>query len=278
MKLFLKILKIIFSSIFLVFILGVSYFIFFAPKDNRFQMAEHMQGSLLSQKMFDILKSQYPDYSNAYFEQSVAFNKYGNHAKGFELLDQAVDLDPELHLGYRGYMKLRFLRDFNGAVMDFDRLDSLTPNVVDAPWGEDIDFLRGECYFGRKDFPKAIQYFNRSVSNQEEDWADIQTFVYLGLCEYELGNFEKAVLEFKRALSQSEHICEAHFGLAMTYKKLGQMELSKEHLEKAENYIAYKRENEYYEYLNEIYLWELQEFEQQLEKITMYKKTSYEKP
>lgn len=264
MKLFFKILKIVCSLLFLIFILGISYFALIAPKEQRFKMAEHMQGSLFSQSMFEILKYQYPEYSNAYFEQSVAFNKYGSYAKGFELLNQAVALNPEFHLGYRGYMKLRFLRDFEGALWDFARLDSLTPNVVDAPWGENIDFLRGECYFGQKDFPRAIKCFNRSVKNQKEDWADPQTFVYLGLCEYELGNFEKAVLEFKRALAQSANVCEAHFGLAKTYEKSGKIELAQEHLKKAEESITYKREDAYKEYLNEIYSWEIIDFKQQL--------------
>ena len=265
MKLFLKILKILFSSLFLIFILGVLYFVLLAPKEKRFSLAEHSQGSLLSQKMFERLKAQYPDYSNAYFEQSVAFNKYGNHAKGFELLNQAVNIDPELHLGYRGYMKLRFLRQFDGALADFERLDSLTPEVVDAPWGENIYFLKGECYFGKKDFANAIESFNLTVAKEKEGWADVQTFVYLGLCNYELGNYEKAVSEFKRALSQSKHICEAHFGLARTFEKLGEIKLAKDHLEKAEKNIEYKRENEYYEYLNEIYLWEILKFKQHLE-------------
>ena len=73
---------------------------------------------------------------------------------------------------------------------------NLTPNVSDAPWGEDIDFLRGECYFGKKDYPKAIEMFNRNIKTQKEDWVDIHTFVYLGICEYELGDYEKAITEF----------------------------------------------------------------------------------
>ncbi|MBK6266139.1 tetratricopeptide repeat protein [Marivirga sp. S37H4] len=234
------------------------------PKEERFKMAGNMQGSLLSQTMFEILKSQYPDYSDVYFEQSVAFNKYGNHARGFELLDQAVELDPEMHLGYRGYMKLRFLRDFNGALKDFNRLDSLTPNFVDAPWGEGIDFLRGECYFGKKDYPKAIEMFNRNIEHHKEDWADIHSFVYLGLCEYELGNYEKAISEFKRALKQSEYTPESYFGMAKVYQKLGEIEKANENISKAEKFIHYKRENEYNEYLSEIYLWELLDFKQQL--------------
>ena len=62
-------------------------------------------------------------------------------------------------------MKLRFLRDFDGALADFNRLDSLTPSFNDAPCGENIDFLRGECFFGKKDYNKAIKHFNLNIEN-----------------------------------------------------------------------------------------------------------------
>lgn len=246
-------------------ILGISYFLLFTPKEGRFKFAGHIQGSLLSQYMFDVLTSQYPDYSDAYFEQSVAFNKYGNFAKGFELLDQAVELDPYMHLGYRGYMKLRFLRDFDGALKDFNRLDKLTPNVIDAPWGEDIDFLRGECYYGKKDYQKAIDMFNRNIKNHTEEWVDINSMVYLGLCEYELGNYEKSISEFNRALKQSEYTPEAYFGIAKAHLKLDEIGKAQENIVKAEVNMIYKRDDAYNEYLNEIYLFELLEFKQKLE-------------
>jgi tetratricopeptide (TPR) repeat protein len=200
--------------------------------------------------------------SDALMERSVLINKAGDFNKGFEYLDKAVELEPEKHLGYRGWIRLRKMRDYDKALIDFDRLDRLTPNVIDAPWGEDIDFLRGECYYGNKDYQKAIKAFNQSVINQEEDWADINTFVYLGLCEYELGNLEKAISGFQRALKQSENICEAHFGLAKTYQKLGDFNLAKIHIDKAEKSFTYKRDDYYNEYLNEIYLSEILDFKQ----------------
>jgi tetratricopeptide (TPR) repeat protein len=245
-------------------ILGILYFFLLSPKEERFIFAGHLQGSLLSQKMFDVLTYQYPDYSDAYFEQSVALNKYGNFAKGFELLDQAVELDPYLHLGYRGYMKLRFLRDFDGALKDFNRLDSLTPNVVDAAWGEDIDFLRGECFYGKKDYQKAIKMFNRNIKNHTEEWVDINSMVYLGLCEYELGNYKKSISEFHRALNQSEYTAEAYFGIAKAHHKLGEVDEAKENIVLAEKNIGYKRDDAYNEYLNEIYLFEILDFKQKL--------------
>jgi tetratricopeptide (TPR) repeat protein len=266
MKIFIKIIKVVFTILLFAFSIVIVYFIALAPKERRFKIAEHSQGLYLSQSMFDILKLQNPDYSDVYFEQSVAFNKRGEYAKGFELLDKAVELDPKLHLGYRGWMKLRKLRDFDNALIDFNTLDSLTPKFVDAPWGEDTDFLRGECYFGKKDYLKAIELFNRNIKNQKEDWADIHSFVYLGLCEYELGNYEKSISEFKRALKQSEYVPESYFGMAKAYLKLGQIEKAKENILKAENSMNYKRDDVYNEFLNEIYLFEIMEFKQKLNK------------
>lgn len=206
------------------------------------------------------------DNSDAWMERSVGWNKAGDFNKGFKYLNKAVELEPAKHLGYRGWIRLRKMRDYDKALIDFDRLDSLTPNVVDAPWGEDIDFVRGECHFGNKDYQKAIEAFNKSVKNQKEDWADIHTFVYLGLCEFKLGNYEKAISEFNRALAQSENICEAHFGLAKTYQKLGNSSLVLKHIEKAENTFVYKRDDYYNEYLNEIYLSEIIDFKKSVRK------------
>lgn len=202
--------------------------------------------------------------SKEYMEYSVHLNKAGDFGNGFKYLNKAVELDPKLHLGYRGWIRLRKMRDYNKALVDFDRLDSLTPNFVDAPWGEGIDFLRGECYFGKKDYQKAIDLFNRNIKNQEEDWADIHSFVYLGLCEYELGNYEKSIQEFQRALKQTEYVPESYFGMAKAYLKLGEYEKAIENVKKAENNIRYKRDDVYNEFLNEIYLSEVLEFKQQI--------------
>lgn len=207
-----------------------------------------------------------PSNSDAWMERSVAWNKAGDFNQGFKYLNKAVELEPAKHLGYRGWIRLRKMRDYDKALLDFASLDSLTPNVVDAPWGEDIDFLRGECYYGKKDYLKAIESFNRNIKNQKEDWADIHSFVYLGLCEYELGNYEKSISEFQRALRQSENIPESYFGMAKAYLKLGQIEKANENILKAEESISSKRDDYYNEFLNEIYLSEILEFKQTFRK------------
>lgn len=217
-----------------------------------------MQGVGFSQSMFAILNWQHPDYSDAFFERSVPFNKRGEYYTGFYYLNKAVDLEPKKHLGYRGYMKLRFLRDFKGALKDLDRLDSLTPKVVDAPWGENIDFLRGECHYGLGSYAKALEYFNLSVEHQGADWADIQTIVYQGLCNYELGNYANAKASFEDALSQYDKTPEAHLGLGKTLLQMGDTMNARNALNTAKVNIAFKRDDPYKEFLNEIYLGDIQ--------------------
>jgi len=253
MKKIFKIFKILLTVLLAAYSVIVIGFLFFSDKEDRYDFASHSQGSYLSQSMFEVLKFQNPQNDEIYFEQSVPFNKRGDYEKGFELLNKAVEYNPRVHLGYRGYMKLRFLRDFKGAIIDFDKLDKLTPNVIDTPWGEDIDFLRGEAYFGLGEYEKAIKHFDQSIENQGENWAEIQSYVYLGICETKLQNFDKAIVSYNRAINQSKYVCEAHLGLAKVYNEIGEIEKAKEHIIKAEEYFQYKRNDPYNEFLNEIY-------------------------
>jgi len=264
MKKFLRVIKVILTVLFFLYTTVILSLLFLSPKETRFNFAGNFQGNYISQTVFNVLTFQYPNYSDAFFEQSVPYNKRGEFARGFELLNKAVELDPSLHLGYRGYMKLRFLRDYKNALLDFNRLDSLTPNFEDAPWGEDINFLRGECYYGLMNYSKAITCFKRNIEHNTEDWVDINTFVYLGLCEYELGNYEKAILEHQRALKQSANTPEAHFGLAKAYLKLNNLDKVNEHILKAELNIGYKRKDPYKEFQNELYLSEILQFKRKL--------------
>jgi len=256
LKKFIKIVGIIIGII-LILLIGIGVYGYFKGKE----MIENAKENSSRIENFE------SENSDDYMEYSIVkFNKAGDFHKGFIYLNKAVELNPSSHLGYRGWIRLRKIRDYDNALSDFNRLDSLTPNFVDAPWGEDIDFLRGECYFGKKDYQKAIELFNQNIQNQKEDWVDIHSFVYLGLCKYELGNYEKSIDEFLRALKQSENIPESYFGLARAYQKLGEIEKAKENILKAEENIGYKRDDIYNEFLNEIYLSEIIEFKELLDK------------
>ncbi|BDW94107.1 hypothetical protein MACH07_29390 [Flagellimonas marinaquae] len=259
MRIVLKIIKIVLATVFTLYVGLIAYQLVFQSKEARFKVAAGAQGNNLSQAIFEILNWQHPEYDAAFFERSVPFNKNGDYETGFSYLNRAVELNPLNHLGYRGYMKLRFLRDYNSALADFDRLDALTPEVVDAPWGEDIDFLRGECYYGLGDYPKALKHFKQSITNQGAEWVDVQAFVYVGLCHYNMQNYNEAIGAFKTGIEQYGNTCEAYYGLAKTYLTMGDSINAQINLQKAQDNIQYKYSDGYKEYLNEIYQEDLDE-------------------
>ncbi len=165
---------IFFKTVVLVFIFIINiiifYNIFFSEKEQRFGLAGDFQGTYFSDFVFSVLNVQYPDYSDAFMERSVGFNKIGKYDKGFFYLDEAVKLDPSLHLGYRGWLKYEYLRDYDGAIKDFIKLDKLTPNFVDYPWGVNIHQLLGNCYAAKKEYKKALIEYNKylKLTNEKE--------------------------------------------------------------------------------------------------------------
>lgn len=93
----------------------------------------------------------------------------------------------------------------------------------------------------------------------------VRVFLYLDLSEYHLTNYEYAILQFNKVLATYDNTCEAHFGLAKTYQKLGDLEQARMHVNRAAETIAYKREDVYNEFLNEIYLSEIIDLKRSLQ-------------
>ena len=270
MKRLLFIIKIIFSVLLLFEIFFICYLLFFAPKVKRFSFAEHNQGQYLSQKTFDILIFQNPNYSNAYFEKSVAFNKRGEYEKGFELLNKAVELDPKLHLGYRGWIKLRKLKDYQGCINDLKKLDSLTPNFVDAPWGENIHYLLGQSYKELKKYDLALKEFDKNLKTEKDSsWVDPNLFLYKGIIYNKLKEYEKAIRNLDVCLGQNHNNSpEAYFHKGIAFKKLNNLDSAKICFKKSEELFnkGYKINDIYNEVQDELYfsdiIKELKYFEQ----------------
>lgn len=197
MKRFLYIIKISLSLFFLLGSLLIYYLLFFSSKERRFSFAERTQGQNLSQKIFNVLIFQDPKFSDAYFEKSVAHNKRGNYDEGFKLLNKAVELDPKLHLGYRGWLKYHKVKDYNGCISDLKKLDSLTPNFVDAPWGDNIHYVLGLAYKGLQKNDLALLEFNKALMHDDSSFVNTNLFLHKGIICYQGEKFEEALRNFE---------------------------------------------------------------------------------
>jgi len=256
MKIILKVIKMLFSITFLFYIIIILYFLFFSSKEKRFKIGEELQGTYLSQTIFDILIWQYPEYSKAYMEKSVAFNKRGEYSKGFYYLNKAVKIDPVNNLGYRGWLRLVKLKDYKGAINDLEKLDSLTPNFEDYPWGENIHYLLGISYNGLGNLEQAKDEYN-IYFNSEKDSSNLNpmAFVYYGNILLKQDSLKKANKFFNIAISIDKNRTEAYYFKGIYFKKINELDSSNINFKKSLKLYdkGYKNQDSYNEVFQEIY-------------------------
>jgi tetratricopeptide (TPR) repeat protein len=100
-----------------------------------------------------------PNIAVSYQHKAIPFIKMGDYATAFPLEDSAVALAPKEYTAYRGFLKCIFTKDYEAALIDFETAQQLTPN------------------------------------NYEMDHT---YFFYKGLCNLELGAYDKAEENFKQ--------------------------------------------------------------------------------
>ncbi|MDQ0065170.1 tetratricopeptide repeat protein [Chryseobacterium lathyri] len=253
--------KIIIKSFFLILFTGtiilLIFIIFFLNKDRRFALAEDLQGTQLSQFMFKILTKQNPEYSDAYHEQSVAYNKRGLYHEGFKLLDNAVMLNPKRHLGYRGWMKLEKLKDYKGAITDLERLNTLTPNIINDVQGENISYLLAISYQGLGNYDKSKHYYEKFFETTDSATINLKSIVYVnyGTLLEKLNLNQEALKQYNRSLKGHFKFSEAYFHKGEIFEKLGRKDSAIFHYKEALKHYdkGSKLKDVYNEVFNELY-------------------------
>lgn len=218
--------------------------------DKYYQFAKEFQ------QILDQALSIDPTFAYAYREKSTAYLKSGDFITWKQLIDKAVEYDPEGQLGYRGWCRYQFFRDYKGAIRDIELLD----NLVDYDIGNSINgdyhlhIARALCY-------KAIGNSDTAIHIIENQLADSNYFVglydylHLGVLYLEKGKYENAI----NALNQQQtynDIAENQYYLALALKAQGNMDGYIMHLQSAQNkYLQeYRMFDPYTEMADKIYM------------------------
>lgn len=230
------------------------------------------QGSMMS--INGIKKATEIDstYQQAVYELSVAYLKRGLPHKWKPQYEKAVLLDSVQRVPWRGYLYLWFYRDYKKAISDFDASDTLTPKFIDAPQGHSVDYWRGICYLGLKDYENSIGYFDKyvqmEIDESGEDWVEVTAFLYRGIAYFESGNFEKALINFDKQLQYSRDMsADAKYYKAQIFKKQDEIEEAQTLIDEAINDYnsGYYNNRPYVETLRQVYLEDLEAFKAELQ-------------
>jgi tetratricopeptide (TPR) repeat protein len=165
-------------------------------------------------------------FDYAYKVKSIAYLKSGDFIEWKRLMDKAVGLDPKAHLRYRGWCRFQFFRDYEGAIKDIERLDSLF--VSDIGYSQNgtyhLKVALGLCYKMLGNTDKAISLISEQIKKNEEiNFVGEYDYLHLGVLYLHKGAYEKALWAFQSQSKESE-LSENQYYLALTYKALQQTE------------------------------------------------------
>lgn len=162
--------------------------------------ADQFQGSRESQETYDKAIELCPTFSSAYIEKSVPYLKIGDFITWKKLIDKAVEIDPKMHLPYRAWCKFQFLRDYKGAIADFDQMQKLglTLNAFTSQNGHyNLEVVRGICYSAIGQKQKAISIIENQLSDKDHILGLFDNY-QLGVTYYELNKYDKALENFEK--------------------------------------------------------------------------------
>lgn len=215
------------------------------------------QGSRASQENYDAIIELCPDYDDAHWAKAIPYLKRGDFVTWKKMIDHAVTLSPEKHLGYRGWCRYQFLRDYEGAIKDIEALDELVNYDIGFCQNGDyhLNVALALCYKGKGDNWTAIKIIENHLT-ETNNHVGIYDFLHLGVLYLEEGEYEKSIDAIHQQLKTNEELAENYYYLAMAYKGLNKLQAHKKHIQRAWDLYQkdLKRTDTYTHPMDKVYL------------------------
>jgi tetratricopeptide (TPR) repeat protein len=219
------------------------------------------QGSRESQIKFDQAIEQCPSLDYAHREKSVPYLKRGDFITWKKLIDKAVEINPLGQLGNRGWCRYQFLRDYKGAIQDFERLDSLTQFDIGYSQNGDyqLNFVKALCYkaLGQKEKALAVMEQQLAVKDYSPMPYD---FLHVGVLKMELVDLTGAIESLNKSIALNDYFAEPHYFLGLIYKRQNNIPAFRVSMEKAKEFYlkGYKRFDPYTTPMDKIFLTDIE--------------------
>ncbi len=178
----------------------------------------YYQFSKKFQEILDASLSIDSTFAHAYREKSVAYLKSGDFLIWKKLIDKAVRFNPKDNLGYRGWCRYQFFRDYKGAIEDIEELDSLISYDLGYSANGDyhLNIAKALCYKAIGEKGEAIKIIEKTLGNKDYS-VGIYDYLHLGVLYLETRNYEKAKQALEQQMIQND-IAENQFYLALVFK------------------------------------------------------------
>lgn len=180
------------------------------------QMAEKADRYYQFQREFQLILDSAiaicPRFVYAYREKSVAYLKSGDFLNWKKLIDQAVELDTVGNLGYRGWCRYQFFRDYRGAIADIELLDSLLSYDIGYSVNADyhLNIAKAICYSALNQKEKAVAIMLDQLNSKGYE-PGLYDYYQLGVTYVQLGQYPQALEAFEKQSNRNELADNAYY-------------------------------------------------------------------
>jgi len=165
--------------------------------------------------------------SEYYIQAGNIYRQMGDRDRTLESYFQAFNLSPYSRLAYKLYI------DCLLEEKDYDTVRRLLSEDRSL---SGFNFLLSEFYTRLGDYKKVEECLYELASTPENMGI---IHLYMGLCYYCRGFFDRAIEEFKKSNAVEEFKGETYAFMALCYKDLGDLYKTREMIERARNFIRF---------------------------------------
>jgi tetratricopeptide (TPR) repeat protein len=220
----------------------------------------HGQGSFQQDKLLDSALTLCPTFSHAWREKSVPYLKNGEFGKWKQLIDKAVENNPEEYLNIRAWCRYQFLRDYQGTLNDIEKMR--TSNILlgfSTDGDYDMRVVEALCFRELGDAPKALslfeQYLKIKESKTESFGVGYYDYLHSGVTKLKAGFIREAIADFEKQFAIYKELPDTHYYCGLAYLELNDPTQASIYFKEADTLFkkGYKRNDTYIESLDKVY-------------------------
>ncbi|OQP59555.1 hypothetical protein A3860_37210 [Niastella vici] len=202
------------------------------------------QGTRQSQQYYDSAIRVCPDYAEAWSEISVPYLKRGDFYNWRKYLDKAVALKPYPYLGTRGWCRFKFLRDYEGALKDLRRFDTLSG--FNPSYSGDGNYhlynVMALCERELGNYRQALQYFTLGIDSmrtkQGDAWVGFSDFLHRAVTKMRIKDYTGALSDLDQQMKKYDNYAEIYYYQGLVFEAIHREKEAMTSLEKARTMAA----------------------------------------
>ena len=191
------------------------------------------------QKYLDSALLIKPDDAYLWQQKAMPLYKARKYSLGKPFLEKAVLHNPERYLDYSAFMKCIFSKEYKESIAEFIQMKETYGDsyVMDHTY----NFYIALNYLQLNQFQNGKAFLLKSKAQQLLDFPDdpheeachYLDWFYLGIADYELGNYQEAIQNIDMSLKVYTNFGDAMYYKALCYLNLGNQEKASEWFELA---------------------------------------------